>query len=98
MSYWWPEIRGAGVSGRQVTLGDIFTEAEIEQAKEIYLASPPGTFRKAVVAEIVRPAMPRIDKALGQKNDPDYMGYVLEFALGQMGLEPGSEPGPRGGG
>ncbi len=76
---------------KQITLADIFTASELDRAKELFLETPVGSFNKMVVAEIVEPAMERINRALGQENDPRYMGYMLEHALNQSGLEPGSK-------
>lgn len=76
---------------KQATLADIFTASELERAKELFLETPVGSFNKVVVAEIIEPVMDRINKALGQENDPRYMGYMLEHALTQSGLEPGSK-------
>lgn len=82
------------MADRQITIGELFTDAEIERARKVYLTSPPGTFAKRVVEEVVKAAMPRIDRITGQENDATYFGYALELAFMQSGLEPGSEDAP----
>jgi hypothetical protein len=63
------------------TIGDVFTKAEIKKAQKLFAKCKPGEFNKRVVAEIVEPAMPRINKATGQENDARYFGYLLEHLL-----------------
>jgi hypothetical protein len=65
-------------------LGDLFTLDEIKRARELYTKCSPGTFNKRVVEEIVRPIMPRINRATGQENDERYMGYLLEYVISQL--------------
>lgn len=64
-----------------ISLAELFTEDELQAAVELYENSSPGTFNKAVVAKIVAPALPRINKATGQQNDARYWGYALEHAI-----------------
>jgi hypothetical protein len=63
------------------TIGDVFTKTEIKKAQKLFAKCKPGEFNKRVVAEIVEPAMPRINKATGQENDARYFGYLLEHLL-----------------
>lgn len=62
-------------------IDQIFTASEIKAAIKLYAECKPGEFNKRAVDEIVTPAMPRINKATGQENDPRYLGYALEYAL-----------------
>ena len=64
-----------------ISLAELFTEAELQAAVELYENSSPGTFNKAVVEKIVEPALPRINKVTGQENDARYWGYALEHAI-----------------
>lgn len=73
-------------------LGDLFTEAEIEAARTLYLQLPTEQFNRRVVEEVVQAAMPRIDRVTGQQNDARYMGYALANAFMSTGLVAGSEP------
>jgi hypothetical protein len=66
-----------------VRLGDIFTNAEMKQARKLFLqCRKDGTrFNDCVVTQIVEPAMPRINAVTGQENVARYWGYMLECAL-----------------
>lgn len=64
-------------------IGDIFTPAEIDLARDLYAKAPAGTFAARCAAEIVAPALPRINARLGQENDARYLAYALELALSQ---------------
>lgn len=68
---------------KQITLGDILTDSEIERAKALYLSAARGTFAKRCANEIIGPVLARIDEALGQKNDALYMAYAVEYAISQ---------------
>lgn len=72
------------MTDRQISLADLFTEAEIEAASELYDRCSPGTFNKAVVEQIVTPALPRINQVTGQENDARYWGYALEHAISSL--------------
>jgi hypothetical protein len=65
---------------KQVRLGDLFTEAEIDQAIKLWNESPE-TFHKRAKVEIVEPAIPRINARTGQQNDAGYFAYAIEAAL-----------------
>ncbi len=76
---------------KKVTMGDFLTQDEIAQA--IRLGD-----RTKVRDQLIVPNMERINAALGQENDPDY----LAFAIGHMMVEhgawqenppPGARPG-----
>ena len=64
-----------------MTIGELFTEREINAAVKLYNECKPGEFNKRVVEKIVEPAMARINKVTGQENDPRYFGYLLEFVI-----------------
>jgi hypothetical protein len=68
---------------KQITIADFLTDAEIEQAVTLYKAAAPGTFNKLITEQIITPNMTRINKALGQENDPRYLAYAVEFVLTQ---------------
>jgi hypothetical protein len=76
------------MAGKTIAIGDLFTADELEKARKLYEECAPGTFNGTVVREVVTPAMARIDAATGQANDPRYIGYMLEFALGQSASSP----------
>lgn len=65
-------------------IGDIFTDAELKRAVTIFSEANRQNGKETidkVVAEITRPAMERIDKLTGQKNDERYFAYMLEYAV-----------------
>lgn len=64
-----------------VRLGDFLTPAEIERAVALYVEAPEGTFAVRCCAEIIRPVLGRINAALGQENDAQYLAYAVMFAL-----------------
>lgn len=66
---------------RRVSIYEFLTEAEIEQAVNIY-RNDRDNFHRRVLMEIINPNMERIDKALGQENDADYLAYCIEAVVG----------------
>lgn len=63
---------------RQISLYDFLTEGEINKAAEL-------KDRKAVRDQIIKPNMERINKALGQENDPDYLSFAIEHIMVSAG-------------
>lgn len=79
---------------KHISLEDILTPSEIEQARMLYsyfekrkdIGSPLSmSFNEQLVSEIVQPNMARINAALGQENDPRYIGYAIEYCLMREG-------------
>jgi len=66
---------------KTVSLQDFLTEGEILRAIKLYKTCSAGTFAKTVDAEIITPNLTRINRALGQENDPRYLAYVVERVL-----------------
>ena len=62
------------------TVGDLFNEHELERTVELWRGDR-DVFRSRVQAEVIEPAMPRINAETGQENDPAFLAYVLEYAL-----------------
>jgi hypothetical protein len=64
-------------------IGEIFTDRELKKAKRLWLQSRNqiGVFHNRCVAEIVTPALSRINTTTEQQNDPRYLAYLLEAAL-----------------
>ena len=67
-----------------ITLPQFLTEREIRQARVLYQAKVPS-YAQAVCARIIRPNIDRINKALGQENDPMYLAYAVEYVMSQGG-------------
>lgn len=65
---------------RLISIGDLFTEKEIKDALKIW-RTDREQFHHRVMAEIVRPAMPRINQTTRQENLEAYIAYVLEYTI-----------------
>jgi hypothetical protein len=63
-----------------ITLGLAFTDDELTRAI-LLMQNDPENFHVRCRDEIVMPAMDRINAALQQENDPDWIAYFLEYAL-----------------
>jgi hypothetical protein len=65
------------------TLDQLFTAAELNKAIELYeqCRKTGERFNKRCAAEIVEPALARINKTTGQENDASYLAYGIEYAL-----------------
>jgi hypothetical protein len=70
---------------KTVTIQDFLTPAEIEKAIDLYAKcaaddhSPP--FSVLYGREIIEPVLDRINKTLGQENDPKYLAYCVEYTM-----------------
>lgn len=69
--------------GKKITLDQFLTEAEIQQAVELFRATrkQPTTFAKRCSTEIIRPNINRINADLGQQNNVTYLAYVVEYVM-----------------
>lgn len=79
---------------KEIKIGDLFTDDELRAALKVIeeframsvLASEIGAvpvlnLNDRLQAQVVTPAvMERINRETGQKNDPDYLCYVLQYA------------------
>jgi hypothetical protein len=59
---------------KQATLKDFLTEREIRHAMQLKNA-------RDICEQIIKPAIARINRSLGQENDPMYIAYAVEYAL-----------------
>lgn len=59
---------------RAVRITDFLTDREIQEALRLKTA-------KAICDKIIRPNLPRINRALKQKNDPMFLAYMVEYAM-----------------
>lgn len=57
---------------KKITLSDFLTEKEILKVIELNDA-------KKICDEIIRPNIEKINKKLGQANDPMFLGYACAF-------------------
>lgn len=67
------------------TIGDLFTEEELERMTEIIESAELGsdTAVSRITTEITEPALSRINKQLGQENDARYLAYMAVMAFSQ---------------
>lgn len=74
---------------KMVRAGDIFEVEDLKAAREIIEQAEKSSSNQHLHAhdlirdEVIKPIMGRIDKATGQKNDPDYWAYVLQWMVTQ---------------
>jgi hypothetical protein len=68
---------------KTVTVLDFLTPVEIAEALKLYQTAAPGTFAKLLDEQTITPNIERINKALGQENDPRYLAYLVEYAIMQ---------------
>lgn len=69
---------------KHMNLTDFLTEAQIQEAWELYRKAEPGTFATKCAEKIIQPNMAEINKKLGQDNDARYLAYACEYVFGQM--------------
>ena len=58
------------------TLKDLFTRKELRKIAKLKHA-------KAICEQVVQPNIERINKVVGQENDPMYIAYMCEHAMGE---------------
>ena len=61
---------------KTVTLGDFLTASELKLITRLKNA-------KAICDQVIQPNIERINKAIGQENDPMYLSYMCEYAVSQ---------------
>lgn len=66
---------------KTVAIGSILTKEEVLQAAQLYEQVARSEFAERCAAEIIRPAIERINKVTGQENDAKYLAYCVEYAL-----------------
>ena len=59
---------------KSVTLQDFLTDREIDRAIMLERAGD-------ICEEIIKPNLLRINRDLGQENDPMYLAYAVEYAV-----------------
>lgn len=70
---------------KTVRLPDFLTDKEIALAMQMWRGKwleDGKTYAQRVADKIIKPNMARINKALGQENDPMYLAYMVEYVLG----------------
>lgn len=61
---------------KMIKLSDFLTQVQIKRAIELKTA-------KEICREIVLPNIKTINKLLEQENDPMYLAYAIEYAIGE---------------
>lgn len=71
---------------KYICIGDFLTDDEIQQVLDIVKA---GYHRpvQVICDKITKPNSERINKALGQENDPKFLAYMIEYAIRQSGVK-----------
>ena len=69
---------------KAVRLPDFLTREEIILASQMWKLHrfDSQNYAKRIADIIIKPNIERIDKALGQVNDPMYLAYVVEYVMG----------------
>jgi hypothetical protein len=70
---------------KQVRITDFLTGEEIMLAAQMWRGrwlEDGKTYAQRVCDRIVLPNIERINRALGQENDPMYLAYMVEYVLG----------------
>jgi hypothetical protein len=61
---------------KTVKLSDFLTQRQIKLAMKLKTA-------RQIHDEVIKPNIKAINKVLGQENDPMYLAYAVEYAIGQ---------------
>lgn len=73
---------------KQMTLKDFLTEREIQYCIYLSTASNDRTrgvpLARLICEEVIKPSINRINRTLGQQNDPMYLAYAVEYAITQL--------------
>lgn len=59
-----------------VMIKDFLTHEEIKKCTRLATA-------KEICEKVIRPNIDRINKALGQENDPMYIAYAVKYGIGR---------------
>ncbi len=65
---------------KTIAIGELFTAAEIAQARAIVGAAETKDVHQRILTEIAEPALQRINAQTDQENSPRYLAYMLEYA------------------
>jgi hypothetical protein len=65
---------------KYATIRDILTDEETVRAYGWYKEMETG-FAQRLCKEIIQPNLERINRKLGQQNEPMYLAYLIEYAF-----------------
>lgn len=86
---------------KMVSLGDFLTDEEIAQCIFVWglwqknINPQAKTYAEVIEQQIIAPNLERINKALGQENDPAYLAYMVEYVMSQAAQKEFETPGGR---
>lgn len=64
----------------KVSLADFLTDEELSRIRQMWInRASDRAFHVQVLGTIIKPNMERINKAIGQANDADYLAYLIEY-------------------
>ena len=73
---------------RQMTIYDFLTEAQVQQALDLYKSCQDDLdFTKKCREQIIEPAMAEINRKLGQENDAAYLSYCVLYVFQQAAAQ-----------
>ncbi len=65
-----------------IVVGDFLTQEQAKHACVLWARHGSGkAFIDAMVAEIIQPSLPEINRKLGQENDPRFLAYAVEHVF-----------------
>lgn len=65
------------------TISDFLTEPEIQKVIKIYKQYKDNGAADQICEQVIKPNLDRINKSLGQDNDPKYLAYACEYVMVQ---------------
>lgn len=73
---------------KSVTIQDFLTPEEIEKASDLYTKCAAddhsAPFSVLCARDIIEPVIDRINRDLGQENDPKYLAYCVEYVMTKL--------------
>jgi hypothetical protein len=66
---------------KDVRIRDFLTPHEIKVAAAIYRKVEPSKRNATLVQKVIAPNIERINRALGQENDPSFLAYAVEYTF-----------------
>lgn len=79
---------------KTIFVSEILTKVELKAAKKLYDSTDIHKFAKECSNQIISPVIGRINKQLGQDNDPTWLAYAVEYTfLKNISLKTGKTKG-----
>jgi hypothetical protein len=66
---------------KNVYLTDFLTEREIKRCGVLCRKVEPSKRNAAIIEQVIAPNLERINRALGQDNDPKFLAYAVEHTM-----------------